>query len=242
MKKLKQITDAVYLIVALLLVMAVMMTGLYFNRSMVITEITLQGNHMTDPDEILASSRLSEGMHGDSIVFLEVIERVEKMPWVASAHVNLSQSGKVRIRVEEEEPMALLIDQGRTALVTESGIQLPLVLGKSVDVPLVYGFKVTDNADTLQSASFQKVRSFLTRAKAYPGLYAMISEVMVTDTDGVVVLTNENAVRLTFGHENFDDRLHKWKAFQSQVIPEKGIRSMRSLDFRFRGQVVAQEQ
>lgn len=241
MSKTKKIVEARYLFVSLFLLVAAIVIGLYFNRSMVIGEISVHGYEMADPGAIIAQSGLSEGMHGDSIVYLDVIERIEQMPWVSSAHLSLSQSGKMRIRVEEEEPIALLVDEGRSAWVTSSGIQLPVVLGKPVDVPILYGFKVADRPDTLRHDNFQKAQSFLATAARYPGLYAMISEVMVTKEEGLVALADHNAVRLTFGHRNFDERLRNWKTFQSKVISEKGMEQMRSLDFRFRGQVVAME-
>ncbi len=241
MSKKKKNTGARYLFATLLLLIAAIMIGWYFNRSMVIGEISVHGYEMADPDEIVTQSGLLEGIHGDSIVYLDVIEQIEQLPWVSSAHITMSHLGNLQIRVEEEEPMALLVDGGRSAWVTKTGIQLPVILGKPVDVPILYGFRVTNEPDTLRSEKFQQAQAFLTTAIRYPGLFAMISEVMVTKEDGVVALADRNAVRLTFGHDNFDERLQKWLAFQSQVVSEKGMEQMRSLDFRFRGQVVAIE-
>ncbi len=242
MSKKRKLYHLQYLFIALILTVTAIGIGWYVHRSVVITEISVAGDVMTGADKIIAKSELSEGLQRDSVVFLEVIERVETLPWVSSAFATMSPSGEVRIRVEEEEPMALLVDEGRSALVTESGIRLPVILGKAVDVPILYGHEVSERPDTLRSKSFETARSFLILAREYPALYAMISEVMVTETEGVVVLTDENAVRLTFGHEQFDDRIRNWQAFQSQVISEKGIRNLRSIDFRFRGQVVTREQ
>lgn len=243
--KKKKTFGAEYLFAALFLIIAAMVIGWQLNRSVVVTDISVAGYRMSDGADILRISGMEAGLHADSIAFLEVIERVETLPWVASAHVSLSQSGHLRIRVEEEEPIALLVDGRRSALVTESGIQLPVVLGKAIDVPILHGFRIgntsTQTPDTLTSPEFGTARDFLMQVRQYPGLYAMVSEMMVTDADGVVALSNESTVRLTFGHGNFEDRIRKWQAFQAQVISEKGIGHVRSLDFRYRGQVVALE-
>ncbi|MFO8030376.1 MAG: FtsQ-type POTRA domain-containing protein [Cyclonatronaceae bacterium] len=241
--------SAEYLFAALFLIVAALVIGWQMNRSVVVTDISVTGHHMSEPAEIERASGVEHGMHADSIAYLQVIERVEMLPWVARAYVSLSPSGNMRIRVEEQEPMALLVDGRRSTLVTESGIQLPVVLGRAADVPILYGFDVSRGAkqdamtppDTIRSPQFETARAFLQQLGEYPGLYAMVSELMVTDEDGVVALSNENAVRLTFGHNDFKDRIRKWHAFQSQVISEKGIDQMRSLDFRYRGQVVALE-
>lgn len=234
-----------YLAAALTVIVAASVIGWHVSRSVTITEVSVTGNYMADADEIIRFGGVEKGMHADSIVYLEVIEQVELHPWVASAYVSLSHSGHMRIRVEEEQPMALLVDGGRTALVAESGIILPVILGRLVDVPLLYGFSVAENVnqgelpDTLRSGSFKTARDFFTSLRRYDGLYAMISEVMVTDTDGVVALTDDNAVRLTFGHDQFDKRIRKWQAFQTQVAARKETNQLRSLDLRFRDQIVA---
>ena len=253
----KKTFGAEYLFAAIFLIIAAVVIGWQLNRSVVVTDISVSGNRMSEPADIMRAGGVDAGLHADSIAFLEVIERVETLPWVASAHVSLSQSGRLRIRVEEEEPIALLVNGSRSALVTASGIQLPVMLGKAVDVPILHGFSVSRAAadasgsdgrrgavaapDTLKSPLFDSARDFLVAVRKYPGLYAMISEMMVTESDGVVALSNENTVRLTFGHEDFDERIGKWQAFQSQVISGKGISHVRSLDFRYRGQVVALE-
>ena len=257
----KKTFGAEYLFAAIFLIIAAVVIGRQLNRSVVVTDISVSGNRMSESVDIMHAGGLDAGVHADSIAFLEVIERVETLPWVASAYVSLSQSGQLRIRVEEEEPIALLVDGRRSAWVTESGIQLPVILGKDVDVPILHGFKVANTSvkaagsssgspavtaagsipDTLKSPLFEPARDFLMQVRKSPGLYAMISEMMVTESDGVVALSNENTVRLTFGHEDFDQRIRKWQAFQSQVISGKGISHVRSLDFRYRGQVVALE-
>lgn len=243
--KKKKKFGAEYLFAALFLIIAAMVIGWQLNRSVVVTDISVTGFRMSDEAEILRISGMEAGLHADSIAFLEVIERVETLPWVASAYVSLSQSGHLRIRVEEEEPIALLADGRRSALVTAGGIQLPVVLGEAIDVPILHGFRVGDAStrkpDTLKSPQFDIARDFLVQVREHPGLYAMISEMMVTESDGVVALSNESTVRLTFGHEDFENRIRKWRAFQAQVVSEKGMGHVRSLDFRYRGQVVALE-
>lgn len=230
-----------YLVAAILLIAAAFLIGWYLERSVVITHISVEGNDRSKDADIVAQSGLAAGMHGENIVFIDVIDRIKELPWVASAYVYLPASGHLQIRVEEEDVLALLAGDKGHVWVTESGIKLPVIYGKGIDVPLLHGFTVHAVGDTLQGEAFQKVRKFLNSARNYPGLYPLISEVMFTERDGVVILSNEHAVRLTFGHDGFKERLKNWQAFQSQIIAQKGIRRFVSLDFRYQGQIVAKK-
>lgn len=242
MAKKKTTYSSEYLIGTLFLIIAALVVGWQLNRSVVVGDITVSGNRMADTADIVAAGGFVAGIPADSVAFLTAIEQMESLPWIASAHVSMSQTGRLRIRVTEEEPLALLVDGKQAGLVSESGVQLPLVPGVPVDVPILYGFEADGSRDTLTSDAFLAARDFLITVKRYPGLYAMVSEMMVDEKDGVVVLTNEGTVRLTFGHEDFEERIRNWHAFQTQVVAAKGIRQMRSLDFRYSGQVVALEQ
>jgi hypothetical protein len=70
---------------------------------------------------------------------------------------------------------------------------------------------------------------------------ATISEVAWTQKEGIVALTNQNGVKLIFGKGDFDTRLRNWEAFYGEVVKQKGIEAMQSIDLRFEGQIVTQE-
>ncbi|MDI6401725.1 FtsQ-type POTRA domain-containing protein [Balneolaceae bacterium ANBcel3] len=236
-----------YLLIACMLLAFAVSVGWYMNRNAQVTNISVHGNRITEMERIVEVSSIQIGKPAEEIDFLQVIVQVEKLPWVERAFVDLTPAGRLRIRVEEEKPLAILIDRGRSALVSGNGLILPVILEEKMDVPILYGFsmnRVPDHEaapDTLNTMDFLTVRNFLQTAELYPGLYAMISEVMFTTRDGVVALSDESAVRLTFGHGPFDDKMRNWKAFQKKVVSSSGMNQFWSLDFRYRGQIVANE-
>jgi hypothetical protein len=95
--------------------------------------------------------------------------------------------------------------------------------------------------DTLKNDAFEIVSDFLTMALNKKVSNATISEVAWTNDQGVVALTNENGVKLVFCKGDFATRLRNWEAFYGEVVKQKGIDAMRSIDLRFEGQIVTRE-
>jgi len=152
----------------------------------------------------------------------------------------IEPNGNLRLRISERAPIALLVNGSDKTYVDAEGVKLPLLEGKTQDVPLLYGYS-TSAYDTLKHESFLQVRDFLMKAKINEFGWLTISEVAFDETDGVVALSHENGVKLLFGHDNFEHKLENWKAFYTQIVKTKGIQSVQQVDLRFTDQVVTHE-
>jgi len=146
----------------------------------------------------------------------------------------------LRLTVAERQPIALLVNGANRIYVDAEGVRLPILEGKTQDVPLLYGYSAVSD-DTIKTEEFTQVRDFLMRAKIDGFGWNTISEVVFDETDGVVALSHENGVKLLFGRNDFQTKLENWKAFYTDVIRTKGIQSMRQIDLRFTNQVVTRE-
>lgn len=214
--------------------------GLYWSRSVTIREVRYTGNNFVDKEELAEQADVPLGVRPDSVNFIEIINRIQQIRYVKYASIDVEPGGMLLIKVTERKPLALISDGTRKIYVDREGVKLPLILGKAVDVPILYGFPAEPVDDTLATESFAAVSTFLSEVRKHPLYNATISEVAWTD-DGVVALTQENGVKLMFGKTNFEQRLRNWKAFYAEVIRKKGINSMQSVDLRFKGQVVTHE-
>lgn len=241
-KDAKKRLDAMPWIAGAVLVLGIaVLAGLYWTRTMTVSEVRFEGYHFVDRQELEQSVDIPTGVRPDSLDFMSIIRKVEKIPYVKFADISVEPGGELLISITERQPIALLAEGERKIYVDEDGLRLPLILGKAVDVPIVYGFSARPIGDTLKSDAFRAVRNFLVEVKRKPVSDATISEVAWTPEQGVVALTNENGVKLVFGKEDFKKRLRNWEAFYGEVIKTKGIVGMRTIDLRFRGQVVTQE-
>ncbi|TYP92216.1 Cell division septal protein FtsQ [Fodinibius salinus] len=214
--------------------------GLSWSSTVTVQEIQYRGNHFVSTER-LKQVEVPTGISPDSMNFVDIIRRFKKLAYVKNAAANVEPNGNLSIDINERQPIAMLTDGSTKVYVDKHGIRLPKVLGKTIDVPILYGFSATPMSDTLHSESFKRVSDFLTNVHDKPVSNATISEVAWTEKEGVVALTNQNGVKLIFGKGNYETRLRNWEAFYGEVVKQKGIKKMRSVDLRFEGQIVTRE-
>lgn len=225
---------------AILLLGLAVVGGLYWSSTMKVQQVKFEGNHFVSKED-LELVNIPTGVNPDSMDFREIINQFEKIPYVQHADISVEPSGNLSVQITERKPIAMLIDGEKNIYIDQSGIRLPKVLGKKVDVPILYGFSASPMSDTLNSEAFQRTSDFLITARNKPVSNATISEVAWTENEGIVALTNQNGVKLIFGKGDFGNRLRNWEAFYGEVVKQKGIETMQSVDLRFKGQIVTRE-
>jgi len=214
--------------------------GIYWSSTMTVQHIRFKGNHFVSK-KALEKVDVPVGMSPDSMDFGQIMQRFEQIPYVKRADISVEPSGNLLVTITERQPIAMLVDGNQKIFVDNDGVRLPLKLGNSIDVPVLYGFNTKPMDDTLDSKGFKTVANFLVQVQKRPVSNATISEVAWTKDEGVVAVTNQNGVKLIFGNGGFAKRLRNWEAFYGQEIKQKGIEKMRSIDLRFEGQIVTRE-
>jgi len=225
---------------AVLILGLAVLGGLYWSSTMTVQQVRFEGNHFV-PVEELKKVDLPTGRNPDSMNFVKIMHRFEQLPYVKQADISVEPNGNLLVHISERQPIAMLADGTTKIYVDANGIRLPRVLGKTVDVPILYGFSASPMSDTLNSEAFKHTATFLVTVQNNPVSDATISEVVWTQKEGIVALTNKNGVKLIFGKGNFETRLRNWEAFYGEVVKQKGIKAMRSIDLRFEGQIVTRE-
>ena len=225
---------------ALFMLGLAVVAGFYFEQNTRITAVEFSGHNFTSA-ELLGESMISPiGMLADSVDYTAIYTSLRELPYVEDVSVRMSYRGTLTVDIIERQPIALLAGQ-RDIYFDEDGVQLPSLSGKWVDVPIVYGFRPTTPGDTLAGPEFNQVQDFLVSAKKDPFGWTTLSEVAWNDNEGVVALSSENGVKLLFGRNGFDQKVSHWKAFYRDVVAHRGINDFRSVDLRFRNQIVTDE-
>jgi cell division septal protein FtsQ len=225
---------------AILVLGMAVLAGLYWNSTLTVQKVQFSGNHFVSTED-LKKVEMPKGISPDSMNFNQIRNRFKEIPYVKQANISVQPNGNLMINITERQPIALLADGSTKIYVDRDGLRLPIKLGKTVDAPILYGFKAKPINDTLQSEAFKSAAKFLVNVRHRGVSNATVSEVAWTKHEGIVALTNQNGVKLIFGKGDFGTRLRNWEAFYGEVIKQKGIESMRTIDLRFEGQIVTRE-
>lgn len=214
--------------------------GFYFEKSTRIAAVEYIGHTFTATETLEEAISSPVGMLADSVDYGALYASLRELPYVEDVAVRMSYRGTLTVDLTERQPIALLVGTPDIYF-DEDGIQLPPLAGEWIDVPIVYGFKSTTSGDTLSGAEFKQVRDFLVSARKDPSSWATLSEVAWNENEGVVALSSENGVKLLFGRNGFDQKVSHWTAFYRDVVAQRGINDFRSVDLRFRNQIVTDE-
>jgi len=227
--------------IAVLMLGLAVLAGFYFDQNTRISAVEFTGYTFTPEEELRESFKAPVGVLADSVNYEMIYRSVRSLPYVRDISVRMTFRGVLSVDVKEREPIGLLAGNSQKTFFDEDGVMLPAMLGHHVDVPVVYGFTAGTPGDTLSATGFEQVRKFLAESKKDPFSWSTISEVAWNELEGVVALSSENGVKLLFGHGGFGEKVKHWKAFNREVVARKGINSFRSVDLRFRNQIVTDE-
>ena len=217
--------------------------GFYMEQNTRIHGVDFSGSYFTDVTELNEKIEPISpvGELADSVDYASIINTLQTLPYVRNIDVSMNFRGKLTFTVHEHDPVGLIVDGSKRMYVSRDGVLLPLVPGKAKDVPLVYGYRTASPGDSLTAPSWKRMAQFLTEAKHRPVSWATLSELAWNDTEGIVALSHENGVKLIFGEEEYSERLEHWELFYTDVIAYEGIDKFRSIDLRFRNQIVTQQ-
>jgi cell division protein FtsQ len=214
------------------------MAGIYWERNATVNEVRYINNHFTDVHELDSVIEAPIGLHPDSINYQELIKAARSLPYVEGAGIRVDARGRMIIDIDERNPIAMLLEGNNRVYIDEQGVRMPVILQKTVNVPLLHnpGFK-SENGQ-LAGDAFKAVRDFLIAARNNEFGWITISEVGFNPEEGVIALSHENGVKLIFGFAGFEERMIHWEAFYSEIIRKEGIDQFSLIDLRYRNQIV----
>lgn len=226
--------------IALMMFGLAVLAGFYFEQSTRISAIEFSGHTFTPEEQLGEAFHSPVGLLADSVDYDSIFSSLRELPYVKQVAVRMSYRGTLTVEIDERQPIGMIAGNP-SAYFDEDGILLPSVLGKWIDVPIVYGFQSLAPGDTLSGGDFSQVKEFLMAARKDPFSWETLSEVAWSEKEGVVALSSENGVKLLFGRYEFGQKMKHWKTFYKDVVSHRGINSFRTVDLRFRNQIVTDE-
>lgn len=176
-------------------------------------------------------------------VEIERLEKVlEKDPLVQDAEVYLDARDFVRVSVTQREPVIRIIDKdGWNYYLDKNGKRMPLSKHFTARVVVATGSIPAYVPDFLQREKHILRQLFLLsqdlRNDAF--LSAMIGQVFVSSNGDFILAPLIGDQKIVFGkYEDAKEKIQNLKIFYREAMPYEGWRKYRSIDVRYRGQVI----
>lgn len=229
----------------LLLTMALVALTIYGNiwkNDRRIAHIVVEGNRIVPTKDIvaLADVPLHEPLFEFDLFAVE--QRVLKQPYVKQVSVHRDLPDRIRISIEERQPVALLA-QGRLFALDAEGYVLPAVRSVAVfDLPVISVSVAAQECvmgKQIRNSRVREALAIISLAREMDEeMYRNISEIDGAGTDEFVLFTAEFGVPILLGRERVGVKLLTLSAFWKTVVIRKGANALDYIDLRFEDQVV----
>lgn len=218
-----------------------------------VTVEPLQGdNLLIKPEDVLITIERSVGaqLRGMPLNSVDVarIERVlEEDPFVIDADVYVTAQSVVRVNIKQREPILRVIDNnGLNYYLDKEGNKMPLSRHFAARVLTATGNIPPHDPEFLQRKKHRLKDLFLLSEKILADEFykALIEQIYVSNTGEFTLIPKVGDQKIIFGRlANADDKLENLKIFYQEGIPfvEKGWNAYRTIDVRFKGQVVCEK-
>lgn len=218
-----------------------------WRRSVPMKRVVVSGAIHADSAEVVRYA----GLESDSVGLFAIepdvlVDRVRRTPWVRDAAIRRLPSGTVSIRIEEREPVVLVVTpDGRPGYYLDAeGFAMPLVPSALYDVPLLRGRVPANHATrAIQNPAVLELLQALSEADLETD--ALLSEIALGKDGDAVLRTSpaegHGSVSVRLGAGNYAAKLQRLRAFWHQALLTRPELTFQSIDLRFDGQIVTHE-
>ena len=251
--------------ILIIFVIAIIVSALVFANSwrsnVYFDKVTVSGNFTLSKEDILDVAHLKE----DSVINIEELnidkiqDRIAKHPEVKKVFVSKEPPAELRIDITERRPVAI-INFGNELKLVDKELEIFSFKNfeKIFDLPVINGLDIANDTKTGISAWENDIRLalfiILESHKIGKYLYSQISEISLSDSNKIIVYSNENSVPFYFPRyadkniydteyqNEISNKLVLLKSFLEQVHVRNVKKDLEYVDLRFSNQVVVKNQ
>ncbi|MCX7878544.1 MAG: hypothetical protein N2510_07895 [Ignavibacteria bacterium] len=200
MNKLKVVLG--FSLIVLLMMSGIVLSGLWKDNQTV-KDIELTGNVSLSKNDLFSFAKITDSIIYSGGLSLEMIEsRLSKHPALSDVSVS-RDDGVVRIKVEEKMPFAV-VTSGRKIMFIDNNLTLYPVSKKygNIDLPVISGISDESLSGVISKKDLKalEVARFIISscAEISRGLYNFISEIDFSDSNGINLITSDDATLIYF--------------------------------------------
>lgn len=200
-----------------------------------------------DAVEILGASKLERKAVLDALgvpkgvnmlrLRLDVLAaRLEKLPWVRSARVDLEPSGRLIVTIDERKPKAVIMGQRPLLMDAEGVLFLEVNLEAYTDLPYVskVGDKKPACGDRLPASFLQAFHELLKALENSPGLsVGFVSEILWDPVEGITIFANPKGTRIHLGTGDYMRKIQRLRAVLKAVERRTGLDVLEAVDLSY---------
>jgi cell division protein FtsQ len=194
-----------------------------------VQKLTVSGLKHIHESDVLMRPGFEVGTNIFKIRLDEIRTRVEEIPWVRYAQVQRVLPDQVVIKVVEREPIGLARIRGEVYQFDADGKILEPDSINGSSFPVLDGLRVGDGRGNLVKVeTYRKVMEDIGQAS--------LSEIHISDSREVTVVSASDPLTVTLGVDDFRSRWVKYLSLKSQIQQQypEAVR----IDLRFKNQVI----
>lgn len=192
-----------------------------------VKEIIVEGTRRLSGEEVAEMVRPSdEGMV--SLDLERAVATLQTSPWIEKAEIRKEMPGRLRVRIKEREPVALLEKGGKLYYLDADGNPIEALRSEEVPfLPLVRGREAYPvPASVVELVEALDARKVMTRCESL--------EIRVRDGNNLVM--NIDGVAVKLGEGDFPRKLDRWFAIEPEILKRKV--EVDHVDLRYSNKVI----
>ena len=224
-----------------------------YQKNMVVKEIQVDffsGEQATlidaeDAQEIvgMGEEKVLIGETIDEIQLAELEDSLRKSPFVADAEVFKSLLGVLHMEVELRKPVARIINNSGTHLYVDAqGNKFPTTRKHTAYVPLIRGDFDETVVDTFACSTIESAIPVVNYIVQDSFWNAQIAEIVIQQSGALVLHQQVGEMKIEFGQPvRIEEKFLNLMDFYRQVLPEVGWKYYRTVDLKYKGQVIGRK-
>ncbi|MGB0839911.1 MAG: cell division protein FtsQ/DivIB [Chitinophagales bacterium] len=206
-----------------------------------------QGNYFVDEEAVatLVKQKLPRNTLNVpvSIIDTKILEaHLMNNPYVEKAEVYIDINGKMWVNIEQHYPIARVINtDNQSYYLSKEGLKMPTKTNFASRVPVISGY-INDNGKTegsIQAAIAHNIFELASFIENDPFWKAMIEQIYVNEDRDFILTPKMGNHEIILGPTyKKEEKFKTLKTFYQEAMPKVGWNTYRSINLKYRGQIV----
>jgi cell division protein FtsQ len=167
--------------------------------------------------------------------------KLEKESWVKDAELFFDNSGVLKVKVTEREPIArLFTTTGQSFYIDSTGRKLPISSKLSVKLPVFTSYPYTGKkSGTTEKRLLRDIKNMSLYLSKDPFWMAQVSQIDITPSKEFEIVPTIGNHVIEFGDaDDIDQKFHRLLIFYKQVLAKTGMDKYERIKVQFDQQVI----